>query len=133
MSQRGRVRWAATVAGWEPDEALWQELLRLVEPEERDRIQRFRRPQPGGGWATGRCNLDAKRALVGRLLMRKLVHDVLGMPYGSFRLQRTDKGKPFLPVKLTGELEDFNFNLTHDGDWVLLASEPHHLVGVDVM
>jgi len=27
----------------------------------------------------------------------------------------------------------FNFNVSHHGDWVVLASEPNHLVGIDVM
>jgi 4'-phosphopantetheinyl transferase len=39
---------------------------------------------------------------------------------------RTDKGKPYLPRC------DIHFNLSHSGDWALLAVAKAELIGVDV-
>lgn len=39
---------------------------------------------------------DQKRALVSRIMQRKLVHCTLGIDYESINIQRTPEGKPYL-------------------------------------
>jgi 4'-phosphopantetheinyl transferase len=58
------------------------------------------------------------------------------VPYAAVVLARTKEGKPYVPVRgddAHSLMPSFNLNVSHHGDWVVLASEPHDLVGVDVM
>ncbi|KAH0777688.1 hypothetical protein KY290_009099 [Solanum tuberosum] len=77
---------------------------------------------------------DRKRALVSRLLQYALIHQVLGIPYNKIVIRRTAEGKPYLECdKPNLELPNFNFNASHHGDFVAIASEPVCLVGLDVV
>lgn len=95
---------------------------RCVQPEEKERILQFM------------FKRDAKAAMVGRLLIRKLVCTKVGLPWDGFHLARTPKGKPFL-VHPSPESDSarWNFNVSHQGDFALLAAEQGKLVGIDVM
>lgn len=92
-----------------------------MQPEEKERIGRlvFAR--------------DAKAALAGRLLMRKLIAEKLCIPWNEIHLQRTSKGKPFLANDILSACSNYNFNVSHQGDYAVLAAEPELQVGVDVM
>ena len=68
----------------------------------------------------------------GRLLMRKAISESLKIPYKFIQLARTDKGKPYLVNEQT-VLPHFTFNVSHQGDLTVLAAEPVHSVGIDVM
>jgi len=124
------VRWAFNFEEWRPTEEEWQQALLLVEPVERERIGRFRRPVNPP--LVGRNNPDAKSALIGRLLMRLLVHTELDIPYNEIVFARTKENKPYLTNK-TDKYPNFNFNVSHAGHLVVLGSDPEHLIGVDVM
>ncbi|KAG8452960.1 hypothetical protein GDO86_004677 [Hymenochirus boettgeri] len=65
----------------------------------------------------------------GRLLMRKLIAEKLKIPWDRISLQRTEKGKPFL----VNENSKLNFNVSHQGDFAVLAAEQDCQVGVDIM
>jgi len=65
-------------------------------------------------------------------LARRAVVQQTGLSYGSISLDRTEKGKPFL-VNCPPSCDQFDFNVSHDGDYAVVAAESHHLVGVDVM
>mmetsp|Transcript_74038 Transcript_74038/g.228829 ORF Transcript_74038/g.228829 Transcript_74038/m.228829 type:complete len:363 (+) Transcript_74038:70-1158(+) len=128
--KEGRLRWAVSATEWSPagekSGPEFQFLLSLIcEPEEREAVTRFVH------------FVDQKRALLSRLLVRRACHAVLGL--GSFRdlrIGRTKGKKPFLlrprPPQDRPDLANFNFNVSHEGDWVVLASEPLCIVGVDV-
>eukprot|EP00913_Durusdinium_trenchii_P032673 g30582.t1 len=76
---------------------------------------------------------DRKRTLVGRLLSLRACAQALGDPtYDHIQIGRTKGKKPFLHSPLPGSLPNFNFNISHDGNWVVLASDCLYLVGVDV-
>ncbi|XP_022787973.1 L-aminoadipate-semialdehyde dehydrogenase-phosphopantetheinyl transferase-like isoform X4 [Stylophora pistillata] len=93
-----------------------------VQTEEKERIMNFV------------FKKDAKSALIGRLLMRKVISDFTKIRYNEVILKRTDKGKPFLANDATElSLRRFNFNISHQGDFTVLAAEPELQVGVDVM
>lgn len=69
----------------------------------------------------------------GRLLMRKLITEELCIPWNEVHLQRTPKGKPFLASNLVGINSNYNFNVSHQGDYAVLAAEPELQVGIDIM
>ncbi|RRT45870.1 hypothetical protein B296_00020017 [Ensete ventricosum] len=76
---------------------------------------------------------DKKRALVSRLLQYSLVHEVLGTPFDKIIIHRTAEGKPYLINTIDFPISNFNFNVSHHGDYVGIASEPLCLVGLDIV
>ncbi|XP_072562996.1 L-aminoadipate-semialdehyde dehydrogenase-phosphopantetheinyl transferase-like [Paramormyrops kingsleyae] len=70
----------------------------------------------------------------GRLLMRKLISEKMAVPWNEVCLERTPKGKPFLarpaPPSAT---RSYSFNISHQGDFAVLAAERGLQVGVDIM
>lgn len=67
----GKVRWAFNFDEWQPTEEEWQQALALVEPVERERIGRFKRPVNPP--LVGRTNPDAKSALIGKVTIIALL------------------------------------------------------------
>lgn len=117
------LRWAVNIHGWEPGEAEWEFLLARLTGDERERTCRFV------------FRDDQKRALVSRLLQRRCCEEALRLPAGvPFPIGHTKGGKPFVKgsVRRPPFAPNFNFNVSHEGAWVVLASEPLLLVGVDV-
>jgi len=55
--------------------------------------------------------------------------------YTSFNICRTKEGKPYLDSNSlkTDIFPNFNFNVSHHADWVIISSEPECIVGSDVM
>jgi len=125
------VRWACNFKEWLPSEGEWNLALSQVAPEERIRIGKFIRPLQSGPLVC-RFNPDAKSALIGRLMLNKLIVDLCRCRLEDVSFGRTKERKPFLltPAPPT---PGFNFNLSHQGQFVALAAEPEALVGVDVM
>ncbi|XP_078078161.1 L-aminoadipate-semialdehyde dehydrogenase-phosphopantetheinyl transferase isoform X2 [Mustelus asterias] len=115
------LRWAFGCGCWRPSRCEWSVAARCVQPEERERIGAF--------VFAG----DAKAAMGGRLLIRKLIAEHLKIPWNEIQLQRTTKGKPFLANPVLATIPNFNFNISHQGDYTVLAAEPHRQVGVDIM
>jgi 4'-phosphopantetheinyl transferase len=121
IAVKGQLRWYANVSEWRESESEWSKLLSIVDPAERARIERFVH------------RIDAKRALVGRLLIRKAVsgfHQIQSL--GDVVLGRTKQGKPYAVVSGEQMESNFNVNVSHHGDLVVLAAEPCMLCGVDV-
>eukprot|EP00466_Bigelowiella_natans_P009854 jgi/Bigna1/76520/fgenesh1_pg.41_\ len=116
------IRWAVRVSKWDPTVTAYKEALALLHEDEAKRVAKFRFFD------------DAKRSLMGRLLVRKLLKDIMQMP--TIDLKRTQKGKPYIanpqecPIE---ELKHMQFNVSHHGDWVVLAAESCFSVGIDVM
>ncbi|XP_066442370.1 L-aminoadipate-semialdehyde dehydrogenase-phosphopantetheinyl transferase [Eleutherodactylus coqui] len=115
------VRWAFPCARWTPGRDDWSLCARCVQPEEKQRIAQFM------------FTRDAKAAMAGRLLIRKLIAEKLLIPWDKIQLDRTAKGKPFLVSGIPPHLPNFNFNVSHQGDFAVLAAEPELQVGVDIM
>jgi len=80
----------------------------------------------------GKDNPDAKSSLIGRLLMRKMIHDFENVFYPDIKLQRTSKGKPYYS-QTNSKYSNFNFNVSHQGDYVVAGCETDYLLGIDVM
>ncbi|XP_063161902.1 L-aminoadipate-semialdehyde dehydrogenase-phosphopantetheinyl transferase isoform X2 [Candoia aspera] len=115
------VRWAFSYRAWAPCCEEWLLAMRLVQPEEKKRIEQF---------AFGR---DAKAAVAGRLMIRKLIAEKLKIPWNKIQLQRTSKGKPVLVNALSSTQSSFSFNVSHQGNYTVLAAEPDCQVGIDIM
>ena len=115
------VRWAFPCGTWLPNRVEWLLAVRSIQPEEKERIGQFVFAQ------------DAKAALAGRLMIRKLVAEKLNIPWNNIRLQRTAKGKPVLAKDSLNPYPNFNFNISHQGDYAVLAAESELQVGIDIM
>ncbi|KAG7478864.1 L-aminoadipate-semialdehyde dehydrogenase-phosphopantetheinyl transferase [Solea senegalensis] len=121
---QGSVRWAFRCGSWTPSRCEWLFAARCIQREEKDRIGQFV------------FTKDAKSAMAGRLLLRKFVCERAGIPWSEIRLERSTKGKPYLaaPLKVGSDSgEAWSFNLSHQGDYAVLAAEQGFQVGVDIM
>jgi len=123
-----RLRLAVNIDEWTPEGehegAEFQFLLDLIpEEDERKAVLRFK------FWE------DKKRALLSRLLIRATCASALNMAtFKGISVPRTKGRKPFLasPLPPSTEAPNFNVNASHEGSWVVCASEPHCVVGIDV-
>ncbi|KQJ89544.1 hypothetical protein BRADI_4g26330v3 [Brachypodium distachyon] len=115
-----RRRWLVDVARWRPSPAQFQAAAALLPPHHRAAIDRFVKEE------------DRKRALVSQLLQYSLVHHVLGIPFHQIDICRTVEGKPYLQNR-TLNFRNFNFNTSHQGEYVGIASELLCLVGLDIV
>lgn len=120
-AMEGSVRWAFNTRRWRPCAKEWAAALALVQSEEKERIGRFM------------FRRDAKSALVGRLLLRKLATEVLGIPWSVAAFERTEHGRPCLVAAQAAAIGRVDFNVSHQGAWAVLAAERGAAVGVDVM
>ena len=131
------LRWAVNISRWHPsddhDGPEFRFLLALLPEHEREECLRFRFMD------------DKKRALVSRLMQRAACARVAGVPHADVPIRRTKGKKPFFawtelegldaerrPDVAFSAAPNFNFNVSHEGALVVLASEPVAIVGVDV-
>ncbi|CAE8588427.1 unnamed protein product [Polarella glacialis] len=123
-----RHRWAVNTDEWcpegEADGSEFQFLLGLIrEEEDRKSVMRFKFIE------------DKKRALLSRLLVRQASASALNLTsFDAVTIKRTKGRKPFLAAPLTPQEEapNWNVNCSHEGSWVVCASEPKCLAGIDV-
>ena len=133
VAATGMARWAVDSSAWSPAKqdksAEFQFLLSLIgEAEERKGVTQYLR------WE------DRVRALMSRLLSRRCSALALGLKQGDVTVERTKGRKPFLSMRsrslsdlsVAAAKPNFNFNVSHEGQYVVLASEPFCVCGVDV-
>jgi len=120
---------------WNPDEQLFDRLVQSLDDESvAARLRRFKRRE------------DALRSLIGKLLPRwYLVHrSDRSIPWGAVQERQSDRGRPYMTLAGTGEpLASFDYNISHDGDLVVMLCRAQEGVctdstgevrlGVDVM
>ncbi|XP_066260029.1 L-aminoadipate-semialdehyde dehydrogenase-phosphopantetheinyl transferase [Euwallacea similis] len=117
MSQSS-VRWCFNLSKWSPT---YPELLlatSCIQPEEKLRLGRFVFAK------------DFKSSLIGRLMMRKFASESCGKKYENLTFIRDERGRPLL-----SPTESVTFNVSHQGDYTVLAGEVDSdvLLGIDVM
>ncbi|CAA0829268.1 Unknown protein [Striga hermonthica] len=120
--EEGVQRWAVNISNWKPSSHHFLAAMSVLPGHEHSSITRFVKLE------------DRIRALVSRLLQYALVHKVLGIPVHEIIIRRTPEGKPFLVsdnMKL--RFKNFNYNVSHHGDYAAIASEPICLVGLDIV
>lgn len=89
---------------------------RNLDPAERLRAGRFRR------------DADRLRFVIARSSLRQLLGGHLGIAPEAVVFAENPFGKPLLQDALA----TLHFNTSHSGDWVLLATDTHAPVGIDV-
>lgn len=100
--------------------------FKSIQPEERDKIRRFR------------YKSDAKASLCGRILIRRWIKATFDLQNQDVQLQRTMRGKPFFKPPGEDAGFHFDFNISHAGHYVAFVSQTADIhtkinVGVDVM
>lgn len=118
MADQPNIRWAFNASVWQPTMAQIVSASSYIQSEEKVRISRYV------------FQNDAKSSLIGRLMLRKYVHLSTNMPYDEIRFGRDKKGKPFLLG--AGDIA-LGFNISHQGDYVVLAGNTQKNIGIDVM
>ncbi|KAL7148113.1 hypothetical protein ABFS83_06G156200 [Erythranthe nasuta] len=119
---KGVERWVVDISKWRASTEDFSLIISLLPHCDHSSITRFVKLE------------DRKRALVSRLLQYVLVNRVLGIPFDDIVIRRTPEGKPFLVCdKSKMEFPNFNFNVSHHGDYVAIASEPICIVGLDIV
>lgn len=88
--------------------------LNYLPDEKKEKIRRFRRYE------------DSLRALTAEVLIRTVSCSKLSLKSDSLEFKTGPHGKPYLK-----DYENFHFNLSHSGDWVVCAVS-NRLVGIDV-
>ena len=122
----GVYRWLVDIEVWQPTPAAWKYLLDSLPPADAEKVMKFK------------FVADQKRALVSRLLQRRACYEATGVAWSDISIARTKGGKPFMANKPTGVdapqglAPNWNFNVSHEGKYIVLASEPMALCGVDV-
>ena len=91
--------------------------MALIQAEERERIAKFH------------YRVDMISSLVGRLLLRGFAASILGLRNTETEFSRTERGRPVLVQNSRG----WDYNVSHAGDWVVIAAAQGARVGADVM
>ena len=119
----GILRWIVDISKWAPKKSQWELLLKTLPQEDQTKVMKFK------------FEADQKRALVSRLLQRRASAETCGLKQSEVVIARTKGGKPYLANRPAGTAEalpNWNFNVSHEGDFVALAAEPLLLCGLDV-
>ena len=96
--------------------------MRCIQPEERQRIRKFR------------YRKDAKASIVGRLLMRFWASKTFNVGSNNLEFTRTEKGRPSLKNLVKQQPDYWDFNVSHAGNYtVFVAEKSIDSIGVDVM
>lgn len=69
---------------------------------------------------------DKIRTLVGEMLIRTIIAENLKISYKSIKFSKNEYGKPYLKG-----YPQFNFNISHSGDYVLCAVDDKN-IGIDI-
>ncbi|OAB47895.1 4'-phosphopantetheinyl transferase family protein [Paenibacillus antarcticus] len=69
---------------------------------------------------------DVHRSVIAELLIRSIIIDQLNIPNSDIRFGENTYHKPYLQSH-----SNFEFNLSHSGEWVACAID-HHVVGIDI-
>ncbi|CAM5489435.1 4'-phosphopantetheinyl transferase family protein [Bacillus safensis] len=70
--------------------------------------------------------IDARRTLLGEVLVRQTIHDMYDLPMDQIVFETEGNGKP-----VVRQLPSFHFNLSHSGNWVVCAVDDAP-VGIDI-
>lgn len=127
--------WTFNTRRWRPSKEDLLLATSCIQSEEKERLAKF----------VFREDFDA--SFIGRLMMRKFVHEVTGMEYDRIEFSRDLKGKPYWRNTINGDSLGNNlhvdFNVSHQGSYSVLVglvatptpsmNECVPRVGVDVM
>ncbi|MDD3894070.1 MAG: 4'-phosphopantetheinyl transferase superfamily protein [Syntrophomonadaceae bacterium] len=90
------------------------QMINLLAPEKQKKLKSIKHP------------ISARQVLASDLLVRAVIRDKLGWGNNAIDFFYNEYGKPGLHNK-----NDFHFNLSHSGDWVVMAISKYE-VGIDI-
>ncbi|KAL2912412.1 hypothetical protein HK105_208115 [Polyrhizophydium stewartii] len=93
--------------------------LAVLPDEERKRVGQFR------------FRSDALAALAGLMLPRAALCQELGVDVHDLEFHRTEIGRPYMTLR-TGAPLVHDYNVSHHGEYILMAVSGQHRLGVDV-
>ena len=96
------------------DNLIFEEILSLLDEDKQKKISKFYRRQ------------DAQRSLLGNLLVRAILCDMLQIKNEDIKIIRNEMGKPYVD-----HIPQAFFNISHSGDWIVGAFDSFP-VGVDI-
>lgn len=114
------VRWAVRISSLNFGKEDWIRAFASIQPDEREKVQKFV------------FKNEAISKLIGRLLIRNYCQIHSSTPWTELKLLRDSNDKPFMESSqmLKGP---FSFNISHAGEFVILAGSCTKSVGCDVM
>ena len=123
MSHYTGERWFVDISKWERAEQHWEEFMGRIPEYSRNRVLRMQNV------------MDKRRILCSAIMQRCLCNTVCDEKHRDQDnlIQYTKGKKPFLHKNFYRNIPNFNFNVSHDGDYVIIASEPLAIIGVDIM
>lgn len=109
------LKYCFNTSSWNPNRVEWLQLLTSITKEERDKVTRF----------SFKCN--SKQTLMGRVLIRYCLKNLLNIEWSSLCIGQTAKDRPYLKIKETLCLAKLNsmqyhvdFNVSHSGDYTVI-------------
>lgn len=96
------------------DSLMFQEILSFLDKPEQEKILSFHRRQ------------DAERSLLGNLIMRAAICDMLKVRNSDIEVSRNEMGKPYIQ-----DIPQVFFNISHSGHWIAGAFGSF-AVGIDI-
>lgn len=115
------VRWAFNTKLFLDSSENWTKCLISIQQDERNRLSPYV------------FKNSIVSSLSGRLLLRRWAHKCLGIEWRDVLLQRSERGRPYLVWPEGIARKDVDVNISHQGDWVVLAACEGGVVGSDVM
>jgi len=113
--------YVVSLEGWEPSQQQFDQLLQLCPAGRVERVRKFH------------FEADSRRCLASHLLQLKACVDVAGATADNVQFGKTKGNKPFAIIPdRSDEAPNFNYNASHDGDFVVLIAHSHCLCGIDV-
>lgn len=110
------IKWYVNIKKWIPTKDQWLKLTSSIPDEEVFRINKFVYQE------------DAKSSLIGQVLIRKFLSNVLNRPSNEIKIIRTELGRPKVCDTYRDYLKEKNcwpnlidFNVSHSGDFCVLA------------
>ncbi|WP_353853823.1 4'-phosphopantetheinyl transferase superfamily protein [Bacillus sp. Bos-x628] len=94
--------------------------------EQLDRLKPFVSPEKQATAERFRFLNDARRTLLGEVLIRQIIHHMHGTPIDQIAFDTEENGKP-----VVRQIPSFHFNLSHSGDWIVCAVDDAP-VGIDI-
>jgi phosphopantetheinyl transferase len=125
MNNVGRYRFAVNINEWNENKNYeFERGLSLVSECEAERIKKYYQKK------------DSKSSLIGRLLLNLMAQYTLQLRCSDILWLRSDTKKPYISPKtlekLPQKFDNFSYNISHSGYWVVAASELDIPIGIDV-
>eukprot|EP00928_Gymnodinium_smaydae_P056004 TRINITY_DN39451_c0_g1_i1.p1 TRINITY_DN39451_c0_g1~~TRINITY_DN39451_c0_g1_i1.p1 ORF type:complete len:375 (+),score=31.84 TRINITY_DN39451_c0_g1_i1:53-1126(+) len=114
-----RARWYVAVDSMPaPGSSEFARLLGLLPVEDQEKLKKLK-------------EVEARRRLASALLVRHCCARAFDIPFGDVIIKRTKGRKPFCGND-TSSYPCWTLNVSHDGDYVVLAAESCCVVGLDI-